>query len=480
MSNSYQVRLKQTQNIVITQELRQSIEMLQLSNLELAERISLELLENPLIEETETSEESTPDDLVSQNLSGDEIPDERDELQNLAIPDSGEWSEEYSQVDRNRSRMFLENAVSPAESLMEHLMNQASVHVRNEIERKLFLSVISSLDENGFLVSDPGDIARSAGISFDRILSVIKTVNSFDPVGCAARDSMESLLVQARYFYPEDVILHRILSDHFNDLERLDYDTITRALKIDLPELLARTRLIQGLDPFPGNRYSRRQIRYIVPDVEVSLAANEIIVTLRDEGIPRININAYYARMLEKKAIDKTQREYISERLQAAKNFMKNIETRSDTIRNVVTCIMENQRDFLAEGPGHLRALTHLDIADILGIHESTVSRVASNKYIQTPWGVFSLKYFFVSRLKSHDALSDADVSSDRVRTLIQELVASEDPADPYSDDHLVILCREKGITVARRTVAKYRSMLGIPSSSRRRKLNLIKQEGIV
>ena len=480
MSNSYQVRLKQTQKLVITQELRQSIEMLQLSSLELAELISTELLENPLLEEIETHEEATQDDLVSRNLSGDDMPDERENYQEVTAEDSAEWSDEYREDDRNRRRQYLENAVTPHESLAEHLMAQASVQARDNIEKKLFSALIYSLDENGFFTADPEVIAHAAGASPGLMNNIIETVNYLDPVGCAVRDSRESLLVQAKHLYPGDDIVHSIIREHFTDLERLDYDTITRTMEIDLPVLMSCVRQIQTLDPFPGNRYSRQQIRYIIPDVDVSFMDGEIIVTLRNENVPRIGINGYYSRLLKKSEMDKEQREYINERMQAAKNFIRNIETRGDTIRRVVTTIMEDQVDFLREGPGHLRSLTHLEVSEKLGIHESTVSRVASNKYMQTAWGIFPLKYFFVSRLRNHDGKSEEEVSSDRVRTLIQELLASEDPAEPYSDDQLVTLCRERGITVARRTVAKYRGMLDIPSSSRRRKLNLIRQEGIV
>ena len=212
-----------------------------------------------------------------------------------------------------------------------------------------------------------------------------------------------------------------------------------------------------------------------MPDVEVKLFDGEIIVTLNDDWIPGIKLSTYYINLLKKKSIDKEQREYLNSRLQSAMALLKNISSRRDTVLKVTSAIMKSQKDFLERGHGHLKYLTHHDIAGEVNVHESTVSRVSSGKYIQTPWGVFEMKYFFVSRLKNSGDNNDDDQSSDKVKGMIQEIIAGENPDSPVSDEEVVNLLKEKGITVARRTIAKYRDILNIPASNKRKKINMIK-----
>jgi RNA polymerase sigma-54 factor len=207
----------------------------------------------------------------------------------------------------------------------------------------------------------------------------------------------------------------------------------------------------------------------------VKLLDGEIIITLNDDWLPNISLSGYYMNMMNNKSVTREQRDYFSSKLQSAKALIKNIEGRRETIIKVVSSVMKHQREFLEKGPGNLKYLTHHDVASEVEVHESTVSRVCSSKYVQTSWGTFELKYFFVSRLKSSGEDEDEDQSSDRVKGLLQSVIAGEDPEKPYSDEELVILLKEKGVTVARRTVAKYRDVLNIPSSSKRKKINMIK-----
>jgi RNA polymerase sigma-54 factor len=267
--------------------------------------------------------------------------------------------------------------------------------------------------------------------------------------------------------------LNLILLNYFNDLEKLNYDRIAKGLNISINDIIQKTKIIQTLDPFPGRQYASKKIRYIIPDIEVKCIDDEIIINLNDDWVPKIGINTFYINLLRKKNIEKNVKEYIQEKMQSAKYLMKNISSRRDTIIKVVKSIMEQQVEFLKKGPGHLKPLIHTDISSKVGLHESTISRATSNKFVQTSWGVFELKYFFVSRIKS----SDENISSDEVMNLIKDILSGENPENPFSDEDILVKLKKSGIEVARRTISKYRGLLNIPSSNKRKKLNLIKTQ---
>ncbi len=265
------------------------------------------------------------------------------------------------------------------------------------------------------------------------------------------------------------------MADCFEHFEKLDYKKIAGTLGMAMADVLEKTKMIQNLDPYPGRQYSNRTIRYIVPDIDVRLVDGEIIVGLNDDWVPGLRINSYYISLLKKKNIEKKLRDYIQDKMQSARYLVKNIANRRATILRVVESIMKRQREFLEKGPGHLHPLTHSEVARELGLHESTVSRATSNKYVQTGWGVFDLKYFFVSRLKAGQ--NSAEVSSDEAMNLIRDVIERENAERPYSDEEIVRILGKAGMHVARRTVAKYRGILNIPTSGRRKKINKIKTE---
>ncbi len=469
MKSGLNIGLKQTQKLVMTQTLRQSIEMLQMTNLELSEMISQEFLENPLLEEVSSSQsEDYLEEKLIKNLNGEE-GDTGDSPEKEIYDDPNESGVNKNYEDGDKNRLFIENAVTTKESLKEHLLWQATMTAGSEKELAVYEEIITMLDDDGFLNKKLFDSVDSADKS-----AVIKNIQNFDPVGCAAFSIKETLFIQACYYFPEDKLLHSILSDHFVDIEKLDYTKISKAMGIPEGEVIEKSKTLHNLNPFPGRSYSGSESRSVVPDVEVKLVDGEIIVTLNDDWIPGIKLSTYYINLLKKKSIDKEQREYLNSRLQSAMALLKNISSRRDTILKVTSSIMNSQKDFLEKGHGHLKYLTHHDIAGEVNVHESTVSRVSSGKYVQTPWGVFELKYFFVSRLKNSGDNED-DQSSDKVKGYIQELINSENPDNPVSDEELVNLLKEKGITVARRTIAKYRDILNIPASNKRKKINMIK-----
>ncbi|MCP4134650.1 MAG: RNA polymerase factor sigma-54 [bacterium] len=483
MAVSLQLGVKQTQKLVMTQTLRQAIEMLQLSTVEISERIAEEFLQNPVLEQESLSSLPTYAETnsiisgINRNLSGDDSVENRREEQRNSYDDTSDSG--YSQVigDYDNKIKYIENVMAHHETLIEHLLWQARLTAADESEYGIYEAIITSLDDTGVFAVTPADFAVENDWSEDQVLAILESIKLFDPVGCGTTGVKETLVVQARHFYPDNELLDKILTRYFLELEKLEYDKISKELNISVNDVIKTSKFIHNLDPFPGRQYSTKQIKYIVPDIEVELFEDEIIINIKDEWIPEIRINSYYIDLLKKKNIEKKQKEYIQDKLQSAKLFIKNISSRRDTIIKVVTAIMDHQKDFLRKGPGHLTSLTHLDIADLTGVHESTVSRVTSNKFVQTGWGVFELKYFFVSRIKSNTSYVANEKSSDEIKGLIQELVEKEDPENPLSDNEIVVILSKSQIPVARRTVAKYRGILNIPSSNKRKKLNMIKSE---
>lgn len=467
MKAGLNINLKQSQKLVMTQSLRQSIEMLQMSAMELSELITQEFMENPMLEDvTSPRDEDLLEDIINQNLSGESNENLKPEGD---TPENSYDADTIKEYDEDGKRDYLESVVSKHESLKEHLLWQAKMTAKDEDELTIYEEIITLLDDDGFLKKE--DYDSFSGNNGE----ILKNIHYFDPVGCATSDIKESLIVQTRYFFPEDSLLLDILEKHFEDLEKLDYAAISKSMELPLNEVIEKSKLLQNLNPFPGRSFSKNEIKYIIPDLEVKLMDGEIIITLNEDWIPNIRLSNQYMNLLKNKNLTKEQQEYLNNKLQSAKILLKNIEGRRETILKVVRSIMNHQRAFLEKGPGNLKYLTHHEVAKEVNVHESTVSRVCNNKYVQTPWGTYELKYFFVSRIKGANDVHNDEQSSDLVKGLIQSLIASEDPENPYSDEELVNILKEKGVTVARRTVAKYRDMLNIPASGKRKKINMIK-----
>lgn len=478
MAISLQTGLKQSQKLAMTQSLKQAIELLQLSTVELYERISNELIENPVLEEdsagiSPAAGESDSMAGVVRNLSGDESLLTRSDEKRVNYEDASDAGYPGSEDD-DKKRDYLESVIAQEESLSEHLLWQARLSACDERELNIYQTIITSLDENGFLKEDPAELLKDICVS-EKTGEIVAAIQLFDPVGCAVRGVRESLAVQCRHFYPSDTALRKIIDDCFDHFEKLDYRKIARKLNLPVSAVVEKSRHIQNLDPYPGRQYSTRTIRYIIPDIDVKLVDGEIIVSLNDDWVPGLRINSYYISLLKKKNIEKKLREYIQVKMQSARHLVRNISNRRNTILKVVGRIMEHQRVFLDRGPGHLKPLTHGAVAKEAGLHESTVSRVTSNKYVQTAWGVYNLKYFFVSKLKSSSGEDGA--SSDAVMNLIRDIIDRENAARPLADEEIVTILGKAGMKVARRTVAKYRGILCIPPSGKRKKINKIKSE---
>ncbi|MBN1533278.1 MAG: RNA polymerase factor sigma-54 [Spirochaetes bacterium] len=479
MTPSLRYGLQHTQKLTLSQSQIQGIELLQLSNIELYERMSQEMLDNPVIEEglqvkddpvpVPESDDSAREDRAVVNLEEpgqvreEEYNTREDELPSDAVRGHGDL----------QRRNYLESAVADRETLKEHLLWQARMSAECGGDLSVYEAIITSLDERGFLSRDVPQYAEEQGISEEKVAEVVTALRHFDPVGCAVSDVQESIEVQVAHFFPDDLVLARMVREHFRDMEQLDYDRIAKSLHIPVQKVMEKSHCVQGLDPYPGSRFATGSIIYVIPDIDVKLMGGEIIISMNDDWIPRISINPYYLSFLNKKNIEKNLKEYIQGKVQSAKNLVRNISSRRETILKVVAVIMAHQRDFLEKGPGHLRPLTHIDVARETGLHESTVSRVTSNKYVQTSWGIHDLKYFFVSKIRS----AEGEASADYVMKRITEIVREEDHGNPHSDEAIVSILSSEGIQIARRTVAKYRDLCNIPSSSRRKRINRLKTE---
>ena len=467
MAISLNTQLRQSQKLVMTQALRQQIEMLQLTTQDLIETVDQELEENPVLEidESQTPEvRSSSDDELDRALSHDiETMSQGDGQTPSELGDYGD--------DNDRNRSFIENAVSMGESLSEHLVAQIRLLDNSEDDCAIMERIVTSLDSFGFFTVDHEEFSSECGISVSVLQNLLSIVKTLEPIGCGSSGPAEALLVQAKISFPEDLKMHIMLQDHFTELSHLQYERVARSLSVSNEEIIERWKKVQTLNPFPGSGFDPSATRYIVPDMEIYLADGEPVIVFRDEMVPRLRINKEYVAMLAKKDIDKKLKEYIKDRVGSARLLLRNIAGRRDTIEKVVRAVMQHQIGFLQKGPGHLKPLTYSTIAEMADCHESTVGRVSSGKFVQCKWGVFELKYFFTSKIGEE---SD-ERSSDEALKLIRDLISREKGDSPYSDEEIAKFLNEAGVNVARRTVAKYRESIGIPSSSKRKRLKLIK-----
>lgn len=474
MALSQNLVQKQTQKLVITQDLRQSIELLPLSNLELSDRIQKELVENPLLEEVQAGE----DDSIRSNRErekGDQYLESMDERR------SSEWKENYdtssdsrdysSSPDRTESKhQFLQNAISSPESLADHLSSQLNLHPLSRAELKVGEFLISSINDKGFLNEPLLDLIQGTAIKEPIARKVLSIIYEFDPIGCGAESIAHTLQIQARILRPEDRTTRILLENHLSDLERLDFKKIIRETEITEEELERSMQFIRTLEPFPGTLHSSSRPEYIVPDLIVVDEGNGPDIYINDTWIPGLRINEDYSilarsRRGQKKSEDT---EYMQQKLSSAQWLIKSIEQRRSTMYRVMKAILEFQEDFFRTGHANLVPLTLKEVAEKVELHESTISRITTNKYVETRWGIFELKYFFSSSLRAGGGETR---SARSVQDRIKQLVDAEGEENPLSDQDIVDLMKKEDVEIARRTVAKYRKILNIPPADRRKKL---------
>jgi len=477
--------LKLSQQLVMTPQLQQAIKLLQLSRLELTDLVTQEMEENPLLEEV-VSEEYPEDTTVPESDTveianreevktierTEEITGEGDGKEefdwNSYLEDYGPTGVRYDRKDDDAPSW--DNMLMVKPSLTDHLMWQLKLSRITDAEMKIGEQIIGNLDNNGYLVASIEEIAKQEGVEESFVEGVLKKIQEFDPPGIAARDIKECLLIQARILGVLTPLGESIINEHLKDLETKNYSNISRKLKVPMSEVLQAVCIISSMDPKPGSVYTEERIDTITPDVYVSKAGEEYKIILNDDGLPKLRISNFYKEIMGGSNTypdAENSRKYIRERMQSATWLIKSIQQRQRTIYKVTESILKLQRDFFNYGINYLKPLVLRDIADDVEMHESTISRVVTNKYMHTPRGIFELKYFFSSRIQK---TSGDAVASKSVKEEIKKIVSAENPKKPYSDSDIVDLLKKSGISIARRTVAKYREMMRVLPSSKRKK----------
>ncbi|HZK44579.1 MAG TPA: RNA polymerase factor sigma-54 [Syntrophomonadaceae bacterium] len=458
MRLGHNIQLKQQQKLLMTPELRQAIAILQMSTLELAEHIQQEMEENPLLEEKEPEPE--------------EIKEEKEE--EVDTSEIEEWLEYfndrdigYTVKDTDESKSFL-NYVAQMPNLYEHLELQLRMTVCDRDQLRIGLYLIGNIDNHGYLCIDLSEVAEEFKTNLERVEGVLDIIQSFTPYGVASRSLTECLLLQLKHYGQETELAKIIIEEHLTDLAEKRLNKIASDLGITVQKVQEIGDLLRTLDPKPGLQYNIDEVKYILPDVFVEKLDGEYIVVVNDQQFPRLSVNSSYVKVLRQSDnVTEDVKKYMEEKMGSAMWLLQSIEQRRMTLYKVSSCIVDIQGDFLDRGVRYLKPLNLKQIAELADVHESTVSRATTNKYIQTPQGLFELKYFFSTGLGD---CQDDQVSSKSIKYIIEEIIAAEDPTKPLSDEAIRKVLQKKDIQISRRTVAKYRQELGLGSTVDRRR----------
>ncbi len=472
-----QLHQKQVQKLILAPALQQAIKLLPLTNLELIEIIDAELSQNPLLEvEEETAEKKTDEgESVEQDTkreAGEEIlidSKEREDEQEIEAYFQQYFDEGFRSFSYERKdTVALENIVSKSPSLWDHLDWQANLTFFSETDKEIAQYIIGNVNEDGFLTVSIQEVASATSASEESIEKVREKIKNFDPVGVGSLSVSEALLSQMDYLEIEDKITRIIVKQYIHLLEKSDFTQVAKELGISLEEVKPHIDVIKSLDPTPGRKYSQEKTTYVVPDILVTKEGDDLKITLNDEGLPRLKVNSFYRKMISQASKENPEAyQYLKEKMKKAFWFLRSLDQRDQTINKVAQYIVDKQKDFIERGIEYIKPLTLIELAQEIGVHESTVGRVVANKYIMTPRGVFSLKYFF------HKSLSGdfgEEVSSLRVKERIKKLVENEDRKNPLSDIEIESILARENFRIARRTVAKYRKQLKIPPSHIRKR----------
>jgi len=479
---------KLSQSLVMTPQLQQAIKLLQLGRQEYLEVLEKELLENPVLEDGREDEPERSSDEGNSELEwntsngADASPQKAEqstqELTNGSTDgydapagDNADWwsvGKGGSFNSSNDGVSLVEATVSNSEGLDDFLLSQVRTSELDSAQQDVAAYIIGNLDRDGYFKDSIDECASACNSNAQMVEEVLNAVQNLEPSGIAARDLRECLLIQLDQQGKRDTLVWRVVDKYLGALEMRQYDDIARAEGVDVEEIYEAVKEIRKLDPRPGRPYSEEAPIYITPDIYVRKVGNEFVISLNESNMPRLRVSNHYRELLEKgKLSDAPNKEYLQDRIKSAAWLIKSIHQRQQTIYKVTESIMKFQRDFLTEGIGALKPLVLRDVASDVDMHESTVSRVTTNKFVHTPQGVFELKFFFSSGIQS----GEGSVSSEAVKNRIQALVSEEDSKKPLSDQAIVNMLKDEGISIARRTVAKYREMMGILSSSRRKKM---------
>lgn len=478
---------RQVQKLILAPALQQAIKLLPLTNLELIEVIDAELAQNPMIEVEgesldrtapepgQTPEERDAEKAPAEGLTDAKLPATDPEFEPPANDGFDARFQEYlddgfrPHFHENREAVSLENTLSRTPSLWDHLNWQATLTFLDKDDLETAQFVIGNINEDGYLETSVEEVARLGRTTPETVDRVRATIKTFDPVGCGSLDVREALLAQMDHLQVQDAVARAMVADHLALIEKSDFAHLSRALGIPIAEIKVHMDLIKGLDPAPGRKYSEERTTYVVPDIIIAKEGDDWAIVLNDEGLPRLRISPYYRQLLARAAQDQPEAyRFLVDRMKKAVWFLRSLDQRNKTIFKVAQFIVNKQRGFLDKGLDDIKPMTLMEIAQAIGVHESTVGRVVANKYIQTPQGVFPLKYFFH---KSLPGSYGEEVSSLRIKDKIKKLVEGEDPVHPLSDIEIGDLLARESLKVARRTIAKYRMQLRIePSHIRKRK----------
>lgn len=479
---------KLSQQLVMTPQLRQAIKILQVSRTELESLIETELEENPVLEEGVTAEKSAEVEAAAEDPRVDgvmgeaepvvELPKaEAESAKDLKEIDWGEYFENYGNEFHGTSpndtehgdddrRPSIENVLTKTQDLMGHLEWQLRLSNFSPDEERLAALIIGNVDDDGYLGASVEEIAGLADVPPAHVESALKKLQEFDPPGVCARDLRECLLIQLRQLGIGESLPARIVRDHLDGLESRRFERLARDLGVSIEEVVEASKVIASLEPKPGRNFGDGEARYVTPDVYVTKVGDDYVITLNDDGLPYLRVSHHYRRMLGSDPSGEAKG-YIQEKMRAASWLIKSIQQRQRTIYLVTQSIVKFQREFFERGVSGLKPLVLKDVANDIGMHESTVSRATSNKYVHTPQGTYELKFFFTSSLRAGGG--GEDVSSESVKQRIREIIQAEDARRPYSDQFIAAMLAKESVDIARRTVAKYREMMGILPSSKRK-----------
>ncbi len=484
--------LKLTQQLVMTPQLQQAIKLLQMSRLELIETIKEELETNPVLEDATTEEQIQPQetDYKPTDLSKDiEIPaskmpslgsveEQKTPWESKAL-DEVDWREYLDDDKRGVLQSYsfeekegpnYENLLTRSFDLFEHLIWQLNLSDLDDDEKRIGCLILGNINEDGYLEETVEALAQELEVSINEVEFVLSEIQQFDPVGVGARDIRECLLIQLKYLGIDNPIVIDLIKNHMHHIERANFQAICKATGIPPKDIMNAIKIISGLEPKPGRSYNIIEPHYVVPDIYVYKVGEEFVVSLNDEGLPRLKLSSYYKNSIEHGDASKEAKEFLQDKIRSASWLIKSIDQRKKTIFRVTSSIVKFQHDFFEKGVQFLKPLVLRDVAEEVELHESTVSRVTTNKYVQTPQGLFELKFFFSASIHKEDG---DDMASQAVKEKIRLIIQGENTMKPYSDQAIVKILEEENIQIARRTVAKYREMMGILPSSSRKRLNL-------
>jgi len=460
----------------MTPQLQMAIKLLQLSRLELVDTIRKELEENPALEEVP---ETAAEQLAEQpEAPADDTPAEKEVTIEEKLQQDIDWSnylDEYNTPGKahfeseERDTPRFEAFIARKESLKDHLLWQFLMTKPLKDDEKIASAIIGNLNKDGYLMAPIEEIATLSESSPERAETVLSVLQTFDPIGVCARDLGECLLIQARHLGLENTIVTDIIAHHLPHLEKKNYKAICKALKKSMDEIVSAINAITSMEPRPGREFNDETPQYINPDIYVYKLEDDFVIVLNDDGMPKLRVNSFYKNSISRgKKISGEAESYIQDKMRSAAWLIKSIHQRQKTIYKVMESILRFQREFFEKGITHLRPMVLRDVAQDIGMHESTISRVTTNKYAYTPQGIFELKYFFNSSIKRGHG---GTIASASVQEKIKRIIASEDPKKPYSDDKISQLLEEDNIHIARRTVAKYREMLRVLPSNKRKQV---------